>query len=121
MSSYSLNLQDAADLYFCVPRDSTLESVQLVTAANFGTHGANYFTITVFGNDGATVLATHTNNSGASNGRYYTEGVPFAATLGNMQKGDFTSSQGAKVTCVKTGTGTIDGNLVVTFSDARKY
>ena len=88
MSSYSLNLQDAADLYFCVPRDSTLESVQLVTAANFGTHGGNYFTITVFGNDGATVLATHTNNSGASNGRYYTEGVPFAATLGNMQKGD---------------------------------
>ena len=102
----NINLTAAADLYFCTPRNSTLIKVQLVTAANFGTHNLNYFTVTVFGNDGLTAVASHSNN--IAGGQAYTEGIADSATLVNTNLADYTRTQGCKVTSVLTGAGTID-------------
>ncbi len=111
----NINLTAAADLYFCTPRNSTLIKAQLVTASNFGIQPTDYFTVTVFGNDGLTAVASHSNQLKA-----YTGGIADSATLVNTNLTDYSRTQGCKVTCVlNSGPATIDGNLILTFDDAR--
>jgi hypothetical protein len=119
MSTYKVHLQAAKSLYIPFPRSVRVNSIRFVTYSTFGTDGSNYFTLTVYANDAASALCTYTNNS--VGGQLFTDAVPVEATLANMDKGDFSTTQVMKIVSALTGTGTIDGTLVIDVDDNRDF
>jgi len=119
MSTYKVHFQGFKSLYIPFPRSVRVNSIRFVTYSTFGTDASNYFTLTVYANDATAALCTYTNNSSGGSG--FTDAVPVEATLANMDKGDFSTTQVMKIVCAKSGTGTIDGTLVIDVDDNRDF
>tara|TARA_R100000664_G_scaffold34154_1_gene54420 strand:+ start:1004 stop:1387 length:384 start_codon:yes stop_codon:yes gene_type:complete len=125
IQNYTFHIMEAAGAgtktyYIPFDRLVDVEAVSLVGPV-IGAHGSDYITLTVYGNDGATVLCSRNTNSSGT-GTDIAEGVSEDLAMSNADKASFSGSQSLKITNVQTGGGKVT-NLTLNFKvrDARKF
>ena len=112
--AFSITAADTLHLPFA--RKMTLKGAKFVSNINVTKDGSNYFELRVFANDATEVMATWQSSS---SGQDFVAGTPVDKTLANTDEGDFSSTQICKVESAITGSGAIDGVLLLHFEDAR--
>ena len=115
MFSVCINVASAAgtDVLHYVPcgQSVELQSVKLIPGATTAADGTNYYTLNVYGNDGATAVASRATNLVA-----LTAGTLYDLSLSNNDKLIFTSSQFVKVSTTLAASGKVkDFQLLLTF------
>ena len=121
MFSVIINVASAAgtDVLHYVPmgQQAELKSVKLIPAVTSAADGTHYYTLNVYGNDGATAVASRATNATA-----LTAGTLYELSLSNTDKCVFSGSQFVKVSTTKASSGKVkDFQLLLTFAPARTY
>ena len=116
---YTHQFTGASIVYFSFPMDVQFKKALFISNGALTAHGSNYMTLDVYANDKTEKLVTFTNNS--SGGQTYDDQTLYEGTNANMDESDFSSAQMMKVQVTLTGSGAIDGMLVLQFDKARSY
>ena len=116
---YTHQFTGASIVYFSFPMDVQFKKALFIPNGTLTADGSNFMELFIYANDKTEVLAKYTNHSGT--GQTYTDGTLYEATNANMDESDFSSAQMMKVQVTLTGSGAIDGMLVLQFDKARSY
>ena len=119
-----VHLEEAAGsgdkLYYVLQERMSLDSVDLVSNGGIATHGTNFVTFTVYGNDGATAAFVWSTETGK-------EGVIADATVKSLTdkasgKAVYDAGTIIYVDLTQASSGqVVDAVLSLQFSQARKY
>lgn len=125
IQNYTFHIMESAGAgtktyYIPFDRPVDIEAVTLVGPV-IGANAADFITLQVYGNDGATVLCSRNTDSGGT-GTDIVEGVSEDLVMANADKASFSDSQSLKITNQQSGSGKVV-NLTLNFKvrDARKF
>ena len=126
IKNYLLHIDEAAsagtkNYYIPFDRLVNVDAVTIVANATVTGHAANYVTLTLYGNDGATALCARNSDTGGT-GSTITAGTSEDLVMLNADKADFSGAQSMKISSVQAGSGVVTNVVLnIQVSDARKY
>ena len=105
-----------------VPYAVRLKSIKFVSGQALAADGTNYLEVEVLANDGSTVLANRSTDSGAS-GTSLVAGDVENLAISNLEDAVLAADEAYKVTTVSTGTlaNTVDLVLIIEVEADRSY
>jgi len=105
-----------------VPYAVRLKSIKFVSGQALTADGTNYLEVEILANDGSTVLARRSTDSGDS-GTNIVAGTVEDLTLSNFDDSALAADEAYKVTAVSTGTlaNTVDLMLIIEVEADRSY
>tara|TARA_R110000824_G_scaffold111857_5_gene260674 strand:+ start:303 stop:683 length:381 start_codon:yes stop_codon:yes gene_type:complete len=111
----------AAELIFpTVNREMVVKSISMANDAILGVQASDHSTVTVYGANGSSALATFSNNN--STGTAWTAGGVQTATLTNFDQAQFSSGESIKINKTYNASGSVFNAVVtIVLSDARTF